>query len=235
MLQQTQVARVIPKFKLWMKEFPTVQSLAKASTYTILRTWQGLGYNRRALFLKKGAQYVLDVHKGKLPEDILSLKKIPGIGEYTANAIRAFAFNLPSVCIETNIRTVFVHHFFSHKKIVSDEDIKPLLLASLVGISPRFWYGALMDYGSYLKQTGIQINCRTKGYVKQKSFKGSVREVRGRIVRYLSSSSGFSTIKDIEKNCHKFDDVSLFEKAIEGLVHDGIVFIRNKKIYIVEG
>lgn len=112
MLQQTQVSRVLIKYPEWLKQFPTWKSLALASTADVIRAWQGLGYNRRALALKKIAEIVMSEYRGKLPSDPELLVSFPGIGSATASSICAFAFNQPVVFIETNIRRVYIHHFF---------------------------------------------------------------------------------------------------------------------------
>jgi A/G-specific adenine glycosylase len=112
MLQQTQVDRVVDFFNKWMKEFPTIKALAEAKQSDVLRLWKGLGYNSRAIRMKRTAQIIMEKFGGKFPksyEDILSL---PGIGPYTAGAISAFAYNQPVSMIETNIRRVYLHHFF---------------------------------------------------------------------------------------------------------------------------
>ncbi len=112
MLQQTQVARVVGKYGEWMKKFPEMNSLAEASGTDVLGTWQGLGYNRRGLWLREAARRVVSDYDGHLPGDPTELVKLPGIGPNTAGSIAAFAYNRPVVFIETNIRRVFIHEFF---------------------------------------------------------------------------------------------------------------------------
>src|SRR3990167_8662088 len=131
MLQQTQVARVVQKYAEFIKVFPTFNSLAAASKEEVLRLWQGMGYNRRALYLKALSTIVIDDHKGRLPNEPNILMKLPAIGSATAGSIAAFAFNKPTVFLETNIRRVFLHFFFQGKKQVSDKDILPLVEKTL--------------------------------------------------------------------------------------------------------
>ena len=183
MLQQTQVDRVIPKYTAFLKKFPTVQKLAKAQLADVLALWSGLGYNRRAKYLHQMAQVVISEHKGKLPTTIEGLKTLPGIGPYTAGAIYAFAYNKPVPMIETNIRTVYIHHFFPTKKSVSDKDLVKVIEQTLDTKNPREWYWALMDYGSHLKSTGVKNNAKSKHYIKQSKFQGSKRQIRGVIMR----------------------------------------------------
>ena len=111
MLQQTQVERVIPYYEKFLKEFPTFFDLEKSDLPKVLRLWSGLGYNRRAKMLRECARDVVGKYNGKLPRTRLELEALPGIGPYTAGAIRAFAFNERDVFIETNIRAVLLHHF----------------------------------------------------------------------------------------------------------------------------
>jgi len=181
MLQQTQVERVIPYYKDWLRKFPTEKALAKASLAEVLRAWQGLGYNRRAKNLQEAAKEVAKL--GKFPEDLESLR---GVGPYTARAVRAFAHNEDVVFIETNIRTVVTHHFFSIKEKVEDKEILSILEKALPKGKSREWHGALMDYGSFLKRSGIRINSKAKAYKKQEPFEGSRRQVRGAIVKALT-------------------------------------------------
>ncbi len=185
MLQQTQVSRVLPKYQAWLKQFPSFQALAKAGNRTILTTWQGLGYNRRALALKKLAKIVTEQYHGRLPTLTEELKKLPGIGGATAGSIAAFAFNQPTIFIETNIRTVFLHHFFARREKVTDQEVFSLIEKTIVGKRPREWYWALMDYGVYLKQQHSNPSRRSAHHQKQPIFKGSKRELRGKILRLI--------------------------------------------------
>lgn len=184
MLQQTQVDRVMPYFKQWMHRFPTAQVLASASLSEVLRAWSGLGYNRRAKMLHECAKEIVGKHGGTVPRDTDSLLALPGVGSYTAGAIRAFAFNQAVVFIETNIRAALIHHFFPQTKKVSDAKLVPILQNILPSIqNPREWYSALMDYGTYIKKTHPNPSRRSKHYVKQSKFVGSLREMRGAILR----------------------------------------------------
>lgn len=128
MLQQTQAGtRTIEKFNRFVQRFPDFESLASASLRDVLEVWKGLGYNRRALWLKQAAEIIVKDHKGILPRTVEDLDTLPGIGLATACSISAFAFNAPTVFIETNVRTVFLHHFFAGKSDVSDDELLPLV------------------------------------------------------------------------------------------------------------
>jgi A/G-specific adenine glycosylase len=207
MLQQTQVARVIEKYKEFLKAFPTARSLANAPLQQVLLHWSGLGYNRRARFLQQMAQTVTTDYKGIFPSTFEGLLKLPGVGTYTAGAISAFAYNIPIAVIETNIRTVYLHHFpqvlsnakdTNQNQTVSDKELLQLITATLDHKNPREWYWALMDYGSYLKTQGSRIHRQSTGYKKQSTFKGSLREVRGGIIKVLTQQT--ATTMQLQKN-----------------------------------
>jgi A/G-specific adenine glycosylase len=191
MLQQTQTDRVVPKYKAFLKLFPTFKVLARASTTDVLIAWQGLGYNRRALNLKRAAEKVVSDFKNKLPSTLPELISLPGIGHYTAGALLAFAFDLPSPFIETNIRTVYLHFFFNDKVKVHDKEILKMVENTLPQKNIRDWYYALMDYGVLLKKENGRknINQRSVHYKKQSTFKGSHREMRSKVLKLLLKNS----------------------------------------------
>jgi len=184
MLQQTQTQRVIEKYKEFIKAFPDLASLATAQVHQVLRVWQGLGYNRRALSLKKTAEIVVKEYGGKIPFEPEKLITLPGIGAATAASISAFGFNKPTIFIETNIRRVFIHFFFRNKKNVHDTDILPLVERTLDTSHPYKWYSALMDYGAMMKHIE-NPNRRSAHYTRQSPFEGSNRQIRGRILKVL--------------------------------------------------
>jgi A/G-specific adenine glycosylase len=185
MLQQTQVDRVRPKYAEFLGAFPDVAALAAASLEQVLATWQGLGYNRRAVALQRTARLLLRDHGGSVPEGQEALLALPGIGPATAAAIRAFAFGAPSVFIETNIRRVFIHEFFPGRSTVADAELLPLIAATLDRRRPREWYYALMDYGASLARRVENPNRRSVAHVRQPPYAGSDRQVRGAILRAL--------------------------------------------------
>jgi A/G-specific adenine glycosylase len=183
MLQQTQVDRVIPSYRAFLKRFPTVRSLASARLSEVLKLWQGLGYNRRAKHLHEAAKNILREYGGRVPRDVAELEKLPGVGPYTARAVAAFAYNEDSVFIETNLRTAVIYHFFPRREKVTDDEILAILAMALPKGRACEWYAALMDYGAYLKRAGVRVNARSATYAKQGVFKGSNREARGAILR----------------------------------------------------
>lgn len=192
MLQQTQAERVIPKYLNFLKQFPTFKKLSTAPLADVLAAWQGLGYNRRALSLQKTAAEVTTKYGGKLPDDPELLKELPGIGPATAASIVVYAFNLPFVFIETNVRTVFIHCFFSDRTDVTDTELLPIVTKMVDRNNPRKWYNALMDYGVMLKKTHKNPGRASAHYAKQSSFKGSLRQVRGRIVKIMTDKKSIT-------------------------------------------
>lgn len=182
MLQQTQVERVIPFYKKFIKQFPTAKKLAGASLSTVLRSWQGLGYNRRAKLLREAAKELL----GKKRLTVVELEKLSGVGPYTARAVAAFAYNEDVVMFETNIRTVIIEYFFPQCSGIADTEISKVLKQVLPKGKSREWYYALMDFGKRLKRSGVSHNIKIKKHVKQAKFAGSLREARGAILRELS-------------------------------------------------
>lgn len=209
MLQQTQVERVIPKYEAFLKRFPTSEPLANASLAEVLQLWQGLGYNRRAKYLHAAARELHFKHNNSFPRSTTELQKLPGIGPYTASAIAAFAFNQPVVVIETNIRTVFLYHFFPGQSNIADQELLPLIEQSIYKDDPRSWYSALMDYGSWLKKNIENSSRRSKHHTVQSRFKGSVREVRGSVLRVLSTGH-----KDYAELLSQVDGTTSFLPAV---------------------
>ena len=189
MLQQTQVSRVLPKFETFIARFPDFKTLAGATLADVLALWSGLGYNRRAKFLHQAAQVIIGEHQGVMPDTIKELVRLPGVGRNTTGAILAYAFNQPVAFIETNIRTVYFYHFFAEQEQVSDETVRAIVAQTLDRENPREWYWALMDYGTFLKQTVGNNIAQSRHYTKQSTFKGSRRQIRGAVLKALLGQS----------------------------------------------
>ncbi len=231
MLQQTQVARVVKKYPEFIKRFPNFRALAKATTAEVLKVWQGMGYNRRALYLCRAARIVCEEYGGKLPEDIEKLDALPGIGKATAASVFVFAWDEPAVFLETNIRTVFIHFFFPRRKKVRDEELLPFVEQTLPSkvqpfcrskvepFSVREWYYALMDYGAMLKKTRENFSRKSAAYARQSKFVGSHRELRGEIVRRATSGGAVQ-----EKDLISFRAAGLpVKKILSDLVAEGFL------------
>jgi A/G-specific adenine glycosylase len=218
MLQQTQVDRVIPKFEAFIERFPDEASLAAASLGEVVAMWSGLGYNRRAKFLHEAAKMIMHDFGGRFPQTYEQLVRLPGVGPNTAGAILAYTFNQPIVFIETNVRTVYFTHFFEGSESVSDAQLREVVEQTLDREHPREFYQAVMDYGTWLKRQGGGRLTQSRHYKKQAPLKGSVREVRGAIIKRLTMSDQLLT----ELSTAWAAD-ERFEAALAGLLKDGLV------------
>ena len=185
MLQQTQVKRVLGRWERFLALFPTLDALAAAETGEVLSEWQGLGYNRRALALHAMARRCAEDLEGRLPEDFDGLISLPGVGPATAAGVCAFAYDIPAVYLETNVRAVFLHELFPDEAEVPECEIADLVAQSVPKEDVRGWYYALLDYGAYLKSVVANPNRRAKGHKVQSSFAGSRRQKRAELLRIV--------------------------------------------------
>ncbi len=220
MLQQTQVDRVTRKYPLFLEAFPDFSTLANAPLADVLSVWQGMGYNRRAIALRECAVRICSDFAGNLPCSVEMLATLPGIGHATASSICVYAFNEPLVFIETNIRRVFIHHFFDEQEVVADSEILPIVRQALSGKDSRTWYNALMDYGTELKKTVPNPNRRSRHYTRQAAFEGSDRKIRGRILKILLERQRMT-----RKEIHTFlaEDTRRVDQLIDSLVEEGFI------------
>lgn len=230
MLQQTQTKRVLPKYEEFLSTFPTVHDLADADLSAVLRIWQGLGYNRRAKYLKACAKQVSAVFDGKFPESREDLLRLPGIGAYTSGAICAFAFGQPVGFIDTNIRRVFLHFYFPDAEAVRDANILPIVEQTVFTPDPRTWYYALMDYGAMLGQAFPNANRRSAHYARQSKFENSTRQIRGRILKVLGEEpkSYSELMTGLE-----FDEARVAD-ALDALESEGLL-VRDEARYYLPG
>lgn len=223
MLQQTQVSRVLPKYDAWLKRWPTWKGLAKAEPSAVLTAWSGLGYNRRALYLRMMAIAINDQFAGKFPSEPGTLKTLPGIGPYTANAILIFAYNLDIVTIDTNIRRVLIHELQLPSDI-SKADLETVALRCLPKGKSRDWHNALMDYSA------VKLPRRIPGIPslsKQGKFDGSDRQMRGAIVRTLTVTS---TITRAQLLKQIGGDSNTLSRILQGLQKEGLIKIQGNQV-----
>lgn len=235
MLQQTQADRVIPKYISFIKKFPKVTTLASSTRKEVLTLWSGLGYNRRAIALHSAAKMLVDQHNSTVPKEKETLLTLPGVGEYTASAVLAFAHNKPVIVVETNIRTVLLHHALQNMKEVTDETVgifvKQMLQNAIEQkVSPRMFYSAMMDYGAHLKAQGVRTNTRSKHYTKQGRFDGSVRQARGALLRLF-----INTEKGISQKQLQTAGAKRINEALPALLTEGIIEKRGKYYYLAKG
>jgi A/G-specific adenine glycosylase len=219
MLQQTQVARVVPKYREFLRAFPTVQDLANATPAQVLRVWQGMGYNRRALYLYKTARSIVSDYQGIFPQSEDKLVQLPGLGTYTARALLVFAYRQHVAMVDTNIRRIITHFFF---------DDVPQPEAKIQAVADRLvpkgksweWHQALMDYGAL----ALRIP-RTPSRMPREAipFKESNRFYRGRIVDRLRQGNIqerilLQELKRVYDKPHAF-----LRPVLETLLRDGLV------------
>lgn len=230
MLQQTQVPRVIEKYRTFLERFPTPRELSEASLRDVLALWQGLGYNRRARLLQQAAQHVHVHCNDRFPDTYEELVRLPGVGDYTARAVRVFAFNQPETLIETNVRTVYIYHFRYRHLRVDEADIRSLVADTLDADHPREWYSALMDYGAHLKQTVGNLNRRSTKYTTQSRFEGSNRQLRGIILRELTSHGRGMTARTLARRAERSEEDA--REQLEALVTEGMLERRGNSYRI---
>jgi len=252
MLQQTQVDRVIEKYKEFIGKFPTIHILAHAQIEDVLRAWFGLGYNRRALFLQRAAKYIIENFKGVFPQKVEDIEKLPGVGSYTARAVCAFAFNKPEIFIETNIRRIYIHHFFSstssrvlardpdgmgrkmNDKKISDKDLIPIVEKTLYKKNPHLWYSALMDYGSVEFKNILNPNKKSKHYSRQSKFEGSQRQARAYILKNILAH-GSASLGDIQAwlkarpSTKKHSSISIVRRILKEMEQEGFLEVKRGK------
>lgn len=228
MLCQTQVSRVKGFHETRMSVFPTVEDLASASTEQVLRYWSGLGYNNRALRLKKAAMEI--IAHGAFPSDYTTLITLPGIGDYIANAILAFSKNEDVVVVDTNIRRIMLHWFgdvIEKEEWPESKIIKQLVEQTLPHGKARIRYNALMDYGA------LELTAR-KAWIpsltKQSKFEGSVRQVRSSFVKYLLQQIDRTmTLDSIDLMFPERLDIA---NILLSMQKDGLIEISGQNIWI---
>ena len=220
------------KYAPFITAFPDIAILARAPLREIMVSWQGLGYNRRALALQRLAQRVVTEFQGWLPESVETLRTLPGIGAATAGALAAFAFNQPVVFIETNIRRVFLHCFFGDQSGIRDQEILPLVDQTLDRERPRPWYYALMDYGSRLKRAAPNPNRRSAHYQRQSAFADSDRQIRGLILKTMLGSPTLS-VKELVLAVGKSPERT--RPLIEALIREGFLEQTGDRLKIGSG
>ena len=217
MLQQTQVNRVVPKYLEFLRQFPSVEDLATADTKQLLQVWSGLGYNRRALWLRDAARQICD--RGSFPKTVKELRELKGIGPYTSRSILIFAFNEDLATVDTNIRRVLIASGFANEDM-SNAQLQIVAEDLLLRGRSRDWHNALMDYGSLVSTSS---STSIQPISKQPRFKGSARQLRGGIIRILTNSHTLSLnqlISYLNSEDIQCKDVS---PVLDQLIAEGLV------------
>lgn len=255
MLQQTQVDRVIPKYKAFLRQFPNIKALANAKASDVIKAWKGLGYNRRALMLQRTAQMIRTEHGGRFPRDLETLKTLPGVGDYTARAILSFAYEQPIMMMDTNHRRFYQRVFFgmhnkTDKQLLARAD--ELLENKQLHKSTYDWNQALMDFGSQICTTRVpkcqecplkqwcraypKILTHTPNPVAPKTktaripFRQTDRYFRGRIIDNLRVDHRISLTK-LEKSFPELPK-ERFQKIVRQLKTDGLIVQHGRSILL---
>jgi len=235
MLQQTQVARVSKYYDNWLKTFPSIDALAATDTASVLEAWQGLGYNRRGLALKRLADQVSAQRAGILPESYEELLQLPGVGPATAAGVMAFAHNVSAAYLETNVRSVVLHEIYADSDEVCDREVMAVvkLAAEYVHtsstIDARRWNYALLDYGAWLKKNHVNPSRRSKQHTRQSKFEGSFRQKRAQLLRAILLAPDISAA-ELAQHCKlEIEDV---EQALDALTREGFIEIADNRYRI---
>lgn len=258
MLQQTQVDRVVPKYEAWMKRFPDIGVLARARTKTVLAHWQGLGYNRRALYLHRIAQTVTHEHGGIFPQTREGLLALPGIGPYTAGAIMSFAYHADAPIVDTNVERVVGRFFVGYKKLrhLSEQQLWEISTDLLPARGKTYDFNqALMDFGAMVcvarkpkcGECPMQKTCasfpaiqdaepaqlRYKKKSVEKQYFGHPRRIwRGRILKHLHRENP-ATYKNIGRAIQKdftYKRIPWLKDVVTTMHKDGLVKCDNKQV-----
>ncbi|MBV9972917.1 MAG: A/G-specific adenine glycosylase [Candidatus Eremiobacteraeota bacterium] len=225
MLQQTQVDRVVPALRRFIAQFPNFAALAAASTADVLRAWKGLGYNIRAVRLKRMAQSVVQAYGGRIPSDSETLLTLPGIGQYTAAALRIFAFERNDLAVDANVRRVMQRILFGASRVTSDGEFVARARELVPPGKAHDWNSALMDLGALVctartpacPSCPVRRECaaalldrealtassarRARSPQQRKPFPLTTRFARGRIVDRLRALPNGRRISLLELRC----------------------------------
>jgi A/G-specific adenine glycosylase len=257
MLQQTQVSRVKEKLPVFFKKFPTLKKLSQASKADVIRGWQGLGYNNRAVRLHEFAKTILINYDGRIPTDVPTLQQLPGIGPYTAHALACFAFRQRVPVVDVNIRRVLSRMFWRIKTPTDLKNERAIwqLAEEILPNDAYAWHQALMDLGSticharkplcavcpvrtlccssHLHKTKI-INHKSKIVHREPSYLGIPRRFwRGKIVEALRNVNGrgsmtlFQLGREIKQDFTQHE-IPWLKRIVRLLENDGVAAVYKK-------
>jgi A/G-specific adenine glycosylase len=258
MLQQTQVDRVLPKYDAWMKRFPDLGTLSRARTKTILSHWQGLGYNRRALYLQRIAKTVTQELDGVFPHTREGLLALPGIGPYTAGAIMSFAYQADEPIVDTNVERVVGRIFLGYDQLkdIPEKTLWTLATALLPKKGKTYDFNqALMDFGAMVCQARkpqcekcpMQKQCnsypaildakpdqlRYKKKAVERQYFGHPRRIwRGKILKYVhdNGSASLMTIGEAIQSDFSEDRLPWLKEVVSTMQKDGLIRNENNTV-----
>ena len=216
MLQQTQVKTVLPYFKNFLRHFPSLKSLSKSNEKKVLKLWEGLGYYRRARNLLSTAKILVKEHNSKLPNKILDMKKLPGIGDYTANALLAFIYDQPTIAVDGNVKRVFSRLLNKNEELIDLVKIIEINKKTLFKVKRHSdFVEALMEFGALI--------CKPKD---PECFKCNVKNT----CMYFKSDKKLKKIKknqSLEKSYDIFCCIDKTQKKIALTKNHNLGFLNN--------
>lgn len=215
MLQQTGVARVLDRYPEFLQRFPTIESLAAASRADVISAWQGLGYNRRALNLKRAAEMIVRDHGGRVPREVAQLETLPGIGPYTARAVASFAFQVQVPVVDTNVRRVLSNWVGRDLTLGETWDLARRILPQGKASD---WNGALMDYGALVQRATPRRTERAS-----QPFVTTNRFWRGRIVDALRANPQSTMAQLVDALPYPNRDEERIRHLVSALHDEGMV------------
>jgi A/G-specific adenine glycosylase len=241
MLQQTQASRVVPAYTAFLRRFPDVRALARASRREVLLAWDGLGYNRRAVALSEAARTIVRDHAGHIPADVPTLRGLSGVGPYTAAAVASIAYGIPVAAIDTNVRRI-AGRVFDGVDDATPARVRELADAWLDPHDPGAWNEALMDLGREVCRPQprcdicplrrscafVAAGARPTGHRRRQGpFEGSSRQVRGAVVRALRAREDASLE---ELTAITGLDAEHVAEAVRRLTAEGLLESRRSRI-----
>lgn len=253
MAQQTQVERVAPIWRAWIKRWPNAAALAAAKPADVLRAWDRLGYPRRALWMHQAATQMVARHGGRVPRDEMELRALPGVGEYTAAAIRAFAYGQRAVVLDVNVRRVHARLFFGtespaasitnserehHERFLPQDDESASTLSQAVmefgalvctAKNPACTHCPVRKQCAWAK-AGFPASSAPKRH--QPKFDGTDRQCRGALMHVLRTAHGPVQHSTLEA---AWADALQRERCLDGLVADGLVVPLARKRFALPG
>jgi A/G-specific adenine glycosylase len=247
MLQQTQVARVVPAYRNFLRRFPTIRDLARSSRADVVVAWSGLGYHRRAVALHDAARQIVLELGGNVPSDVETLLTLPGVGPYTAAAVASIAFGVPVAAVDTNVRRVAARA----RAGVEPAELGPAEIGEVAAewldvVDPGGWNAALMDLGRSVcrprsprcgecpirdacrfRATGRDAVASSAPARRQPAFEGSFRQVRGAVVAVLRERSSATSVELAQATGRPRERV---EAAVNALARDGLVEVDRGRV-----
>ncbi len=250
MLQQTQTSRVIAPWRRFLEACPTPTACADQPLSSILQLWEGLGYHRRAKALHEAARVIVRDFDGQVPRDAVALRRLPGVGEYTANAVASFAFDLPLAVLDTNVGRVLARAVANRQ--LGGRDARIMAQELLPNSDVSSFNQSMLDLGAQFCRSAplcgacpVATVCRwqreggddpapkSAGVSRPQSlFAGSNRQVRGRVLAMLRT--GTTSNAKLEKTLADVDG-SRLAVILAGLIDDGLIERRGRSLRLAGG